>query len=131
MITKDKTVRASLINLAIAKNDVLLRSENLPESVKANHRHNLIEAFEKYFRRDDEHEQAKASLKAVKATGTAKDIAEAKAKLDVARHWQAVGKGLAKCVVACTARPCLCKGYPPLMTTSESSLPNDIEYINL
>ena len=131
MTTKDKTVRASLINLAIAKNDVLLRSENLPERVKASHRLNLIEAFEKSFRRDDEYEQAKALFKAVKVTGTAKDIAEAKVKLEVARHWQAVGRGLAKCVVTCTARPCLCKGYPPLKLTSESSLPNDIEYINL
>lgn len=96
MTTKDKTVRASLINLAIAKNDVLLRSENLPESVKASHRHNLIEAFKESFRTDDEYEQAKASLKIVKATGTAKDIAEAKAKLTRAKYQQANDRAFAK-----------------------------------
>lgn len=95
MITKDKTVRASLINLAIAKNDVLLRSENLPESVKDRHRHNLIEAFKESFRTDDEYEQAKALIKAVKATGTAKDIAEAKAKLTRAKHQQANDRAFA------------------------------------
>jgi hemoglobin-like flavoprotein len=136
MTTKDKTVRASLINLAIAKNDVLLRSKNLLESVKASHRNNLIEAYKESFRRDDAYEQAKALLKAVKATGTAKGIAEAKVKLDVARHWQLAYSLMAKCFIACEGRPsCRCMGDPPksskLMPTSESSSPNDVEYITL
>lgn len=96
MTTKDKTVRASLINLAIAKHEIVLIREQLPESVKARSRAWLIAAFKESFRTDDEYEQAKASLKAMKATGTAKDIAEAKAKLARAKYQQANDRAFAK-----------------------------------
>jgi hypothetical protein len=101
MITKDKTVRASLINLAVAKNDLLLTREQLSASAKANYRNMIVEAFKESFRTDDEYEKAKASLKAVKATGTAKDIAEAKAKLAKAKHQQTNDKQYAKTLTRC------------------------------
>ena len=96
MIIKDKTVRASLINMAVAKHELVLIREQLPESVKARSRAWLIAAFNESFRTDDEYEQAKASLKAVKATGTAKDIAEAKAKLARAKYQQTNDRAFAK-----------------------------------
>ena len=101
MIIKDKAVRECLVNMAVAKNDLLLIREQLSESAKANYRNMIIEAFKQSFKTDDEYEQAKASLKAVKATGTAKGIAEAKAKLAKAKHQQTNDRQYAKTLTRC------------------------------